>query len=143
VKEGNKMSETQSADRSHRKVDIVEAITLFFSNYVNFQGRSSRGAYWWVVVFSISVGFVAGFIDTLIGGDMASGSGPVSILVNLAFILPSISLAMRRLHDIDKSGWWLLIALTIIGILLLIYWYAQPGQNKENKFGPDVEAGRK
>ena len=121
-----------------RMVGFVEAITLFFQNYVNFQGRSSRGAYWFWVLASIGISFVTGFIDGLIFG----AAGPVNGLFILATLIPSISLGVRRLHDIGRSGWWLLISLTIIGIILLIVWACFPGERKENDYGPDVEAGK-
>ena len=73
---------------------------------------------------------------------MEGGISPLNTLYSLAVLIPGIALSVRRLHDVGKLGWWFLIALTIIGILLLIYWYVQPGQREENQFGPDVEAGK-
>lgn len=63
-------------------------------------------------------------------------------MFGLATLIPSLAISVRRLHDVGKSGWWLLIMFTIVGILLLLYWYVQPGQRAENKFGSDKEAGR-
>ena len=122
----------------HRHVGFVEAITLFFRNYVNFQGRSSRGAYWWVVLFCLLVEIAL----TLL---VRAGGASLSFLFGLwwlAILLPSISLSIRRLHDIGKSGWWLLLYLTGIGTLVILFWAVQPGQRATNRFGPDAEAGR-
>jgi uncharacterized membrane protein YhaH (DUF805 family) len=121
----------------NRNVAFMEAVTLFFKNYVNFQGRSSRGAYWWAFLAMFIISFVLGFIEGMIGSP-----GIISNLFSLATLLPGIGVGVRRLHDIGKSGWWILIAFTIIAIPLLIYWYCQPGQRSENEFGPDVEAGK-
>ncbi|MEM1103752.1 MAG: DUF805 domain-containing protein, partial [Pseudomonadota bacterium] len=60
----------------------------------------------------------------------------------LATRIPGIGLGVRRLHDIGRSGWWTLIAFTVIGLIPLIYWACQPGERSENRFGPDVEQGR-
>jgi uncharacterized membrane protein YhaH (DUF805 family) len=59
----------------------------------------------------------------------------VTAAVELALILPSLAVAVRRLHDIDRTGWWLLIAATAIGTLVLIYWACLPGTSGRNRFG--------
>lgn len=122
----------------HRHVGFAEAITLFFRNYVNFQGRSSRGAYWWALLFYILVDVVLSLLIRAVGPSLSVLMG----LWGLAVILPSIALSIRRLHDIGRSAWWLLLVLTGVGVLLLLFWAAQPGQRATNRFGPDVEAGR-
>ena len=80
----------------------------------------------------------------LFSGAVAAmnGTGPLAIVFSLATLIPNLAVAIRRLHDVGRSGWWLLIMFTIVGILVLLYWYVQPGQRSENKFGPDKEAGR-
>lgn len=129
-----------SATGGHnRDVAIGEAVTLFFRNYFNFQGRSSRGAYWWWVLVSFIVSLVLTFIDTQFFGQDVS---ILQSLFSLATLIPGIALGVRRLHDIGRTGLWFLLVFTIIGILLLIYWYCQPGERKENAYGPDIEAGR-
>ncbi len=139
------MSDSTGAIPSNRMVSFGEALPLFFKNYAAFQGRSSRGAYWWaalaVVLISIAIAIVdailfSGFVRT------SNGNGPISILFSLVTLVPGIAIGVRRLHDIGRSGWWVLIALTVIGVLLLLYWYVQPGQRQDNQFGQDVEAGR-
>lgn len=122
----------------HRHVGFAQAVTLFFRNYVNFQGRSSRGAYWWWWLFYIAVAVVLTLLVRAVGPSL-------NILValwGLAIVLPSIALSFRRLHDVGKSAWWLLIAITGIGAIVLIVWAIQPGQRATNRFGPDVEAGK-
>lgn len=136
------MAETAPANRM---VSFGEAFPLMLRNYAKFEGRSSRGAYWWaaLVVALISIGVA--IVDMIIFSNMVAatgGNGPLGILLSLALLVPNIALTVRRLHDVGRSGWWILITFTIIGILLLLFWYVQPGQRKENAFGPDVEAGK-
>ena len=64
------------------------------------------------------------------------GGGPLGAIVSLALMIPNFAVAARRLHDIGRSGWWQLIAFTVIGIFLLIFWWAKEGDNNENSFGP-------
>jgi uncharacterized membrane protein YhaH (DUF805 family) len=133
----------------NRQVGFGEAISLFFKNYANFQGRSSRGAFWWWFLASFIIGFVLGFVDGMIMAGQYSSSGqmmPIGILgglFSLATLIPNLALGIRRLHDTDKSGWWILIGLIpLIGFIVLIVFYVMPGTRGDNKFGPDVEAGR-
>ena len=65
--------------------------------------------------------------------------GPINLIFTIALMIPSISVAARRLHDINKSGWWQLLWITIIGGILLIIWYATDGERKKNRFGPPVK----
>ena len=61
---------------------------------------------------------------------------PLRMLAGLALFLPTLAVTVRRLHDIDRSGWWYLLSLIpIIGILVLLYWYIQPGTEGPNQFG--------
>ena len=64
-------------------------------------------------------------------------SNPLYTLNALVLFIPGIAVAVRRLHDIDRSGWWFLLAFTVIGILLLLYWYIQPGTQGMNRYGHD------
>ncbi|MEM9988908.1 MAG: DUF805 domain-containing protein [Pseudomonadota bacterium] len=138
------MSETQTGSAaSHRQVGFQEAISLFFNNYLNFEGRSSRGAYWWAALFMLLVDIATSIIDGVLFGFTFENMEPIGTLVFLAILLPSIAVGVRRLHDIGKSGWWSLIAFTVIGLIPLIYWACQPGERQDNRFGPDIEAGRR
>jgi hypothetical protein len=62
------------------------------------------------------------------------GDGSIVSFANLILILPSIAVATRRLHDVGRSGWWQLLAITLIGILVLIYWYVQPSKEVDNQY---------
>ena len=110
-------------------MDFSQAISSGFSNYVNFSGRSQRSAFWYWTLFAVIVSIVTAIIDNIIG------IGITNTISGLALFLPGLAVNVRRLHDIDRTGWWLLIGLTIIGIFLLIYWYCQPGTPGDNRYG--------
>jgi uncharacterized membrane protein YhaH (DUF805 family) len=125
-------------------MSFVQAINSGFHRYVDFQGRSSRSEYWYwfLFYFLISLGF--GVLEAIAG--IAGGGAPNAIstaikllddLVDIAFFLPTIAIAVRRLHDTNRSGWWYLIAFTIIGLIPLIIWFCTRGTIGENPFGPD------
>jgi uncharacterized membrane protein YhaH (DUF805 family) len=117
-----------------------EAIASGFRNYVGFSGRTPRSGYWYWVLFAVLVGIVTLTADfMLFGGD---GFNPINNLSSLLLFLPGLAVSVRRLHDIDRSGWWLLLLFTIIGILLLLYWDCVKGTSGPNRFGPDPLAGR-
>jgi uncharacterized membrane protein YhaH (DUF805 family) len=126
----------------HRVVGFGDAVGLALRNYVNFSGRSSRAAYWFFVLAAILLGFVTGFVDAAWFGWGVDDPQPLSNLVSLLLFLPWLGLAVRRLHDVNRSGWWLLLVLTVIGIIPLLFWLCQQGDRFTNRFGPDAEAGR-
>ncbi len=116
-------------------MNFGQAIGSGFRNYVTFSGRAARAEYWYWTLFSILVALVSGIIDGALLPDVDTGLfGP---LTSLVLLLPSIAIAVRRLHDIDRSGWWILIAFTVIGIIVLIAWDCIKGENGPNRFGPD------
>jgi len=119
-------------------MNFQDAIVSGFKNYVNFSGRALRSEFWYWVLFCFLLGIVTAIID----GVIFSGSriSPLNTLASLATILPSLAVGARRLHDIDRTGWWQLLALTIIGAILLIYWFVQPSQAAGNRFGSAAPA---
>jgi uncharacterized membrane protein YhaH (DUF805 family) len=110
---------------------IEEAVRVGFDNYANFNGRAARWQYWHWVIFAFGVGVIAGLIDTIIGTTNVVGG-----LVGLALLLPGLAYAARRMHDIGKSGWWVLVALVpLLGWIYFIYLAAQPSQLQTNEWG--------
>lgn len=125
------MADTTGASGGYtRQVGMVEAFKLFFSNYINFEGRSNRGEYWWafLAIILISIGLTV--IDAMLGIAL------LGMIFSLATLVPGIAIGIRRLHDIDKSGWFLLIGLIpLIGALVLIYFFIQKPTPGPNRFG--------
>jgi len=70
-----------------------------------------------------------------------SDTPPLSSLFSLATLLPTIAIGVRRLHDIDRTGWWWLIVLTLIGAILLFIWACMKGTTGPNRYGSDPLAG--
>lgn len=113
-------------------MDFMTAVKTCFSKYFTIQGRAQRSEYWWYALFTIIVAIIATLIDSMIGV-------PIFYLIfALGTLAPSICVAIRRIHDKDKSGWWLLIGLVpIIGALYLLYMFVTRGTEGDNRFGPD------
>jgi uncharacterized membrane protein YhaH (DUF805 family) len=116
-----------------------QAIKSGFSNYVNFNGRASRSAFWYWVLFAVLVGIVADVLDiSMAPDDWTSSSFLFGRLWGFATLLPNLAVGARRLHDTDRSGFWLFIwFLPLIGIILLIVWWCFKGTPGPNRFGPD------
>jgi uncharacterized membrane protein YhaH (DUF805 family) len=117
---------------------FIESTKNYFLKWDDFSSRISRSEFWWgnlgATITSIIVNFALVFLSDLVGFFI----GVVLLVPFQIFVLiASTALAVRRLHDINKSGWWLLIYLTIVGILLLFYWACSKGDADENVFGPD------
>lgn len=110
--------------------DIIAIIkSVILKNYVNFQGRATRAEFWWFFLFN----FLVGLILSLFGKAGTTLQG----IWSLAILLPQLGLSARRLHDINKSGWLLLLGLIpVVGWIILIIWWAKEGDPTENQYGP-------
>ncbi len=100
-------------------MNFQTSIRAGFQNYANFKGRASRAEYWWWCVFTILLSFVLSLID-----------GSVSDLAEFVTLLPSIAVAVRRMHDTNRAGWFILVP--IYNLILLL----RRGDLGENRFGP-------
>ena len=120
-------------------MDFVTSIKTCFIKFVDFKGRASRSEFWYFTLFVVILQLVADFIDAQIAGvaywDYTEFSGTVGHLVDIFTFLPSISVGARRLHDVGKTGWLQLIALTIVGLIPLFFWFASKTVVNENKYG--------
>lgn len=106
-------------------MSFVQAVQVCLRKYVDFSGRAVRSEFWWFALFQLIVMVVASMLGQT-----------VYAIVALALVLPSLAVGARRLHDVGKSGWFLLLhLLPIIGILVLIFFWVQPSQTESNEYG--------
>jgi uncharacterized membrane protein YhaH (DUF805 family) len=114
-------------------VGFTEAVRTGFAKYAAFTGRAARPEYWYWALFVFVVSIVLAIIDGLL---FDSGIRVLQSLFDLAVLLPGIAVAVRRLHDIDRSGWWLLLGfLPVVGAIILLIWFCLPGTPGRNRFG--------
>ena len=105
-----------------------------FARYVDFRTRSSRPQFWWWTLWSVILSVCASILDGMLG---MYESGPINSLLSLVLLLPSIAVAVRRLHDTGRTGWWyLLILIPIIGWIVLLVFYCQKSEPGQNQWGP-------
>jgi len=137
-------------------MSFFEAVKHNFVHYADFKGRAQRSQYWWWALFVFLTSAILDTIDSAAGWDIVnipnmdgttvptqiSGFGPLASIWFIALLLPNLAVAVRRLHDTGKSGWWVLLnALCCIGQIILLIWYILPGNKCENRFGPDPLGG--
>lgn len=132
----------------------MEWMLLPLKRYAQFSGRSRRKEYWMFVLLIIIIYVIAMILDSLLGfgtttryADVTdagaavgfnSSGGIITGLAMLALFIPSLAVAIRRLHDTDRSGWWVLIGLVpLIGAIVLLVFYCTDGTRGPNRFGPD------
>ena len=120
-------------------MNFQDAIRSGIRNYVTFSGRASRSEFWYWALFALLVSIASSIIDHTI--FPFASTGPIEGLTSLVLFLPGLAVSMRRLHDIDRTGWWWLIAFTVIGIVLLIVWACTRGTAGAHRYGPDPLAG--
>ena len=136
-------------DGSPKYVGIVDAIKLFFKNYANFSGRSTRSEFWWAQLAITCFYFVVFIIITIAGGISEATSGGGDIILglfaliimvgSLGLVIPCLSLAVRRLHDVGKSGMFYFISfIPYVGSIILIIFYAMPSVGA-NQYGPAAD----
>jgi len=102
---------------------------VFLENYCNFEGRATRKEFWYAFLFNFIVSAILGLFGKV--GVWLSG------IWSLAVLLPFLGVGARRLHDINKTGWLLLLSLIpLVGQIILIIWWATAGETTENQYGP-------
>lgn len=112
-----------------------------YRRYADFQGRSGRSEYWMFVllILLVAIGFaILDGILTAIGGRVLGllAAAPYALFI-LASVIPSLAVGFRRLHDINRSAWWVLISLIpFVGSVVLLVFYCLPGTPGPNRFGP-------
>ena len=136
---------------------FIESIKTCFQKYAIFSGRAKRSEYWFFFLFGILTAVCLSILDMAIFPK--NENGVLGLIFTLVTFIPFISAACRRLHDVNRSGWWQLLpygimlgsvlltliseTLLVVGIVaaviagtVLIFWLASAGENKKNRFGP-------
>ncbi len=122
-------------------MSFTDAVRTCLSKYVDFSGRARRSEYWWFALLVILAGVVGNLLDGLFGTRSDFGAGAIQGLINLALLLPSLAVAVRRLHDTSRTGWWILIGLVpVVGWIVLLVFYVQDSQ-PDNEYGPSPKGG--
>jgi uncharacterized membrane protein YhaH (DUF805 family) len=115
---------------------LPDAVRSVLTQYATFTGRARRSEYWWFALAYAVTYFVAALIDGALGTTL------FTVVVGLALLVPSLAVAVRRLHDIGKSGWWLLIGLVpLVGSIIVLVFACQDSQPGTNQYGPSPKYG--
>ncbi len=113
---------------------FTQAITSGFKNYVNFSGRACRSEFWFWQLFIVLASIVAVILDSII----QTPNQVFASLFGLATVIPDLAVMVRRMHDTDFRGWWLLLGFVpLIGMIVLIVWWCLEGTRGYNRFGAD------
>ena len=122
-------------------MDLTTAVKTVFRRYAEFGGRSCRAEFWYfelaLVLFELAYFMLEGISRVIGFTPLSLLLGLVMFVFALGIIVPCIAVTFRRLHDVDKSAWWLLLSIVPFGGFVLLYWYCQPGIRRSNRFGPD------
>ncbi|HHL21687.1 MAG TPA: DUF805 domain-containing protein [Aliiroseovarius sp.] len=128
-------------------MNFTTAIKTCFNKYATFSGRAPRSEYWWFILFTWVAMMLLSFVDSVMFGTVTVGPGTFMAYSDTAYfsgtfalatVVPTLAVAVRRLHDTDRSGWWILIGLIpLIGAIVLIVFFATEGTRGDNRFGPD------
>ncbi len=137
------------------KTDFTSSVRKVLTNYNQFTGRSARPEYWWFTLFAVGLSIVAAIIDSVL--PTIFGYGIVGTLLSLALLLPSVAVGIRRLHDTDRSGWFIMLAygpllfstifgrfigiiatLPMLAAFVLLYFLVLEGTKGPNQYGPAV-----
>ena len=115
-------------------MSFADAISTSLARYADFAGRSRRAEYWYFNLFVILAYIAIGMLS----GVAPKFAALVAILAVFGLLIPSIAVNVRRLHDVDRSGWWIWIGIVpLLGAVLLLIWHCTPGTSGSNRFGSD------
>ena len=118
-------------------MDFITSLKSCFAKYVSFIGRATRSEYLYFSLFALLGSIAMEIIDASIKNESlleTSGYGPAWSVFCLLIFLPSLAVSVRRLHDVNRSGWWMLLSITVIGLIPLIYWACKKGDETQNRF---------
>lgn len=134
-------------------IGFGDAVARYYKNYFNFYGRASRAEYWWPVLMQLIVyaGVIIAIValaltDTHNDNENINAGLLITVLAGAFFmvlnIIPSYSVAARRFHDLDQTGWLVLVfaianAFLFVSVFAQLIWFALPGTDGPNQYGPD------
>ncbi len=126
---------------------LFEAVKSVFSKYATFQGRASRSEYWFFYLFNILLEIGLLIVGLILGAIVGDGTGALAgmgiayvllCIYGLIALIPSISVFVRRMHDIGRSGWWYWLALVpLVGVIVLLVFLLTGSDRGENQYGPE------
>ena len=120
------------------KMSFSNAVKAYFLKWNDFRTRSSRSEYWWATLFVGLASYpLGGVTEALVFNAMSIALLITMLPIQLFISIASTCLVIRRLHDVDRSGWWYLIVFTIVGMIPLLIWYCTKGTEGDNRFGKD------
>lgn len=123
-------SNTFNSENSEENYNLFDWFMKCLKNYANFNGRARPKEFWFYYLGLVLCNFISMIIDAVLGTEFLFYA-----ITTLALTIPFLAVSARRLHDTNRSGWWYLISLTIIGIIPLIIWWAQSGDSHNNQYG--------
>ena len=114
-------------------MNFTESVKTCFSKYATFKGRAVRSEYWWFILFTVLVSI--GFNILSIPESLTMIGTILGAVFSLATLIPSLAAGVRRLHDTNRSGWWMLLNfIPIIGWIVIIVWMATEGSPEANQY---------
>ena len=123
----------------HEPRTLVNSVRICLRKYDGFSGRAPRAEYWWFTLANMLVQFVVVLVSVIIwGAGSYTGGSALRGVVTLLLLLPGLAVSVRRLHDTDRSGWWLLLPLVpVVGAIIMLVWLVSRGTRGLNRFGPE------
>jgi uncharacterized membrane protein YhaH (DUF805 family) len=120
-------------------MSFQDAVKTCLRKYADFSGRAPRSEYWWFIVFTAVVTTVGSVVDAVAGTQLGR-TGVFQLLATLALLLPSLAVGARRLHDVGRSGWMLLLLIIpVLGALILIVAFFIRPSGPDNGYGPSPQ----
>ena len=120
-------------------MNFKDSVTTCVAKFATFKGRASRSEFWWFYLFYVLVSLTLPIVESWIVGlgndSLVTIFLFLEVAIFLGLVITFISVSCRRLHDYSKSGWWQLLYLTVIGALLLFYWFTRKGDDDANRYG--------
>lgn len=115
---------------------FIKAVQTCFQKSLDFKGRAGRSEYWYFALFNALLNIVVQLSPITFNPNSMTPMNYAMVIVGIAVAVPSLAVSIRRLHDIDRSGWTLLLYLIpVVGWILLLIWHLKKGDEGENRFG--------